>query len=200
MRNPVLGRMCVPKVQCRRGSMALARMDQINPLFAGAGQNSLGCHEGGKQQWHIVAELLTKSALEHPAEKLTRGGKTFIGTEGPVGRVLVQGEQSHDIIHQLYPIKGEPIIDRPGEGPAMLPPSSDIARPRHQGSGGLRAEACVHATILEAIDRDYECAVLSNCVEYHFPEFQRVGLEMIKAQGGIFGLVSNCESYIQAIA
>jgi nicotinamidase-related amidase len=28
-----------------------------------------------------------------PPAKLTRGGKTFIGTEGPMGRVLVRGEK-----------------------------------------------------------------------------------------------------------
>ena len=49
-----------------------------------------------------------------PPAKLTRGGKTFIGTEGPMGRILVRGETGHDIVHQLYPIEGEPIIDKPG--------------------------------------------------------------------------------------
>ena len=51
-----------------------------------------------------------------PAAKLTRGGKTFIGEDGPMGRILVRGEQGHDIIHQLYPIEGEPVIDKPGKG------------------------------------------------------------------------------------
>jgi hypothetical protein len=31
--------------------------------------------------------------------------------------------------------------------------------------------------------------VLADCVASYFPEFQRVALEMIKAQGGIFGWV-----------
>jgi hypothetical protein len=32
--------------------------------------------------------------------------------------------------------------------------------------------------------------VLSDCVGSYFPEFQRVGLAMIAAQGGIFGWVA----------
>jgi hypothetical protein len=42
----------------------------------------------------------------------------------------------------------------------------------------------------QANDRGYECVVLKDCVASYFPEFQRVGLEMIKAQGAIFGWVS----------
>jgi len=49
---------------------------------------------------------------------------------------------------------------------------------------------CVHTTVREANDRGYECLVLSDCVASYFPEFQRVALEMIKAQGGIFGWVA----------
>jgi biuret amidohydrolase len=47
-------------------------------------------------------------------------------------------------------------------------------------------------------DRGYECVVLSDGVASYFPEFQRVGLEMIKAQGGIFGWVSDSKNFNKA--
>ncbi len=138
-----------------------------------------------------------------PPAKLTRGGKTFIGTPGPMGRILVRGEQGHDIIHQLYPIAGEPVIDKPGKGSFHATDLQQILLDRGIKTlvvCGVTLEVCVHTTVREANDRGFECVVLIDCVASYFPEFQRVGLEMIKAQGAIFGWVSNAKSFIQAIA
>ena len=65
---------------------------------------------------------------------------------------------------------------------------------------GVTTEVCVHTTVREANDRGYECVVLSDCVASYFPEFQRVGLEMIKAQGAIFGWVSDSDRFLAATA
>jgi nicotinamidase-related amidase len=138
-----------------------------------------------------------------PPAKLTRGGKTFIGTPGPMGRILVRGEQGHDIIHELYPIAGEPVIDKPGKGAFHATDLHQILLDRRIKTlvvCGVTLEVCVHTTVREANDRGYECVVLSDCVASYFPEFKRVGLEMIKAQGGIFGWVSNAQNFIAAIA
>jgi biuret amidohydrolase len=138
-----------------------------------------------------------------PPAKLTRGGKTFIGTQGPMGRILVRGEQGHDIIHQLYPTPGEPVIDKPGKGSFHATDLHQILLDRRVKTlvvCGVTLEVCVHTTVREANDRGYECVVLSDCVASYFPEFQRVGLEMIKAQGGIFGWVSDSKKFVAAIA
>ena len=136
-----------------------------------------------------------------PPAKLHRGGKTFIGEAGPMGRILVRGEKGHDIIDQLYPIDGEPVIDKPGKGSFHATDLAQILSDRGIKTlvvCGVTTEVCVHTTVREANDRGYECLVLSDCVASYFPEFQRVALEMIKAQGGIFGWVSDADEFIAA--
>ena len=136
-----------------------------------------------------------------PPAKLTRGGKTFIGEPGPMGRILVRGEIGHDIIHQLYPVAGEPVIDKPGKGSFHATDLHQILIARGIRTlivCGVTLEVCVHTTVREANDRGYECVVLSDCVASYFPEFQRVGLDMIKAQGAIFGWVSDAERFLAA--
>ena len=137
-----------------------------------------------------------------PSAKLTRGGKTFIGEDGPMGRILVRGEQGHDIIHQLYPIEGEPVIDKPGKGSFHATDLQQILFDRGIKTlvvCGVTLEVCVHTTVREANDRGYRCLVLGDCCGSYFPEFHEVGLRMIQAQGGIFGWVSTGPRFLAAL-
>lgn len=138
-----------------------------------------------------------------PPAKLTRGGKTFIGEQGPKGRILIRGEEGHDIIPELYPIYGEPIIDKPGKGAFYQTDLHLILQNRGIKTlivCGVTTEVCVNTTVREANDRGYECIIPEDCVGSYFPEFQEYALKMIKAQGAIFGWVSHSTAVINALA
>jgi nicotinamidase-related amidase len=138
-----------------------------------------------------------------PAKKIRGRSATSIGDPGPMGRILVRGEAGHDIIPELYPAAGEPVIDKPGKGAFF---ATDLhAMLEHRGIKqlvvtGVTTEVCVNTTVREANDRGYDCLVLEDCVGSYFPEFQAMGLKMIKAQGGIFGWVGKSQTVIEAIA
>jgi nicotinamidase-related amidase len=127
-----------------------------------------------------------------PPSKLARGGEVMIGTEGPKGRILVRGEEGHDIVDELAPIDGEVVLDKPGKGAFYATDLELLLRNRGIESlivTGVTTEVCVHTTVREANDRGFECCVPADCVGSYFPEFHEVGLKMIAAQGGIFGWV-----------
>ncbi|MEU0545524.1 cysteine hydrolase [Nocardia sp. NPDC005978] len=139
-----------------------------------------------------------------PPSKLLRGSPTQrIGDPGRYGRLLVRGEYGHDIIDELAPAPGEVVIDKPGKGAFYATELSAVLTARSIDSllvTGVTTEVCVHTTVREANDRGYECLVVSDCVGSYFPEFQRAGLEMIAAQGGIFGWVADSAAVISTLA
>jgi nicotinamidase-related amidase len=138
-----------------------------------------------------------------PPAKLNRGAPSKrIGDAGKYGRILIRGEYGHDIVDELAPIDGEIVIDKPGKGAFYATELSDILTDAGISQlliTGVTTEVCVHTTTREANDRGYECLVVSDCVGSYFPEFQRVGLDMIKAQGGIFGWVADSAAVIPAM-
>jgi nicotinamidase-related amidase len=138
-----------------------------------------------------------------PSAKLSRGAPSKrIGDQGKYGRILIRGEYGHDIVDELAPIDGEIVIDKPGKGAFYATELQDVlteAGITQLLITGVTTEVCVHTTTREANDRGYECLVVSDCVGSYFPEFQRIGLEMIKAQGGIFGWVADTSAVIPAL-
>ena len=137
-----------------------------------------------------------------PAKKVRGNPSVSIGDKGAMGRILVRGEPGHDIIPELYPIDGEPVIDKPGKGAFYATDLDAILK--HSGISqlivcGVTTEVCVNTTVREANDRGYDCLVVEDCVGSYFPEFQDMGLRMIKAQGGIFGWVAPSASVLAAL-
>jgi nicotinamidase-related amidase len=139
-----------------------------------------------------------------PPAKLSRGAPSLrIGDPGPRGRILVRGEYGHDIIDELRPLPGELVIDKPGKGSFHATGLHATLQARGITTlvvTGVTTEVCVHTTVREANDRGYECLVLSDCTGSYFPEFQRAGLAMIAAQGGIFGWVAPSQNYLTALS
>ena len=139
-----------------------------------------------------------------PRAKLERGSPRMrIGAPGPMGRILIRGEKGHDIVPELYPQPGEPVIDKPGKGAFFATDLHAILQNRGIEDlvvCGVTTEVCVHTTVREANDRGYRCLVPGDCCGSYFPEFHEVGLRMIKAQGGIFGWVTDSTRLLAALA
>ena len=161
------------------------------------------CREAGMFVVH-TREGHRPDLSDLPRAKYERGNPSIhIGDEGPMGRLLVRGSYGHDIVEELYPIEGEPIVDKPGKGSFYATDLDTILRMKGIERlivCGVTTEVCVNTTVREANDRGYDPLILRDCVASYFPEFQRVALEMITAQGGIVGWVATSDQFLSALA
>jgi nicotinamidase-related amidase len=135
------------------------------------------------------ADLSTLPAREHFRSRNNPNG-IGIGDLGPLGRLLIRGEKSNDIIPELYPLDDEPVIDKPTKGAFTYTELELLLRNRGIKNivlCGVCTDICVHTTMREGNDRGYECLLVQDACGATIPRLHEAAVAMVGTEGGIFG-------------
>ncbi len=131
----------------------------------------------------------------------SENGGAGIGSKGPLGGLLIRGQDGWQIIEELQPNDGEPVVDKPGYSAFHGTDLAQILSVRgitHLIFTGVTTDVCVHSTLREAVDRGYECLTLSDCCAATDAANHEAALRTIATEGGIFGAVSTSRDLCRA--
>ena len=137
-----------------------------------------------------------------PAKQLRGNPPLKIGDEGPMGRLLIDGEAGNEIIDALKPVAGEVEITKPGKGAFYNTSLQNILEKRgitHLIFAGVTTEVCVQTTMREANDRGFECVIIEDGTVCYFPHFKKTAIDMLVAQGGIVGYSAMSRDIIEGL-
>jgi len=96
------------------------------------------------------------------------------------------------------------VLKSPLSTPANPPASPPAGTPSNSRASnlaftGVTTEVCVQTSMRQANDRGYVCAIVKDATASCFPEFKRVALDMLTAQGAIVGWCCDSAVLLKAL-
>jgi nicotinamidase-related amidase len=191
---------CSPGGYADQAGLDISRMQtvvgQVKSLLVAA--RAAGLHIFHTREGHLP------DLSDCPPAKLARSvaAGAPIGSPGPLGRLLVRGEQGHDFVPALRPLAIEHIIDKPGYGAFYKTTLGAVLNAfgiRRLILCGVTTEVCVHSTLREAVDRGFVCTTVGDATAASEPELQAPALAMIGVEGGILGGVCSTDQAVAAL-
>ena len=129
-----------------------------------------------------------------------QSGIVFDGSDAD--GVLVRGTRGYEIVAELAPLPGEPVIDKTANNAFYQTDLDMILRTggvRHLIFTGCTTDACVHSTLREANDRKFQCLLVEDACASGDAEAHRAAVRMVTLENGIHGAVADSRAVIAGL-
>jgi nicotinamidase-related amidase len=129
--------------------------------------------------------------------------KLPVGEPGPTGRLLVRGEPGFQIIPELAPAPEDIIVDKTANGAFCYTDLDHVLRARgitHLLFTGCTTDVCVHTTLREANDRNYQCLLVEDGCASGDVHAHEAAVYMTTIEDGVFGVVAKAEDVIAGLS
>lgn len=178
-----------------------AGLEWVKPIIQPAQQLLAAARRAGHLIVHTREGYAPDLSDCSPAKLLrSRSAGSEIGTEGPMGRLLIRGEYGHDIIDELQPLATELVVDKASYGAFCGTNLERLLRGRGIDTlyfAGVTADVCVHTTLREAYDRWFQCYYVADAISCFDPDIRRACERMITEEGGIWGVLTSVDEVVR---
>ncbi|MFY7962904.1 MAG: cysteine hydrolase family protein, partial [Elsteraceae bacterium] len=116
---------------------------------------------------------------------------------------LVRGSPGFEIVPEVPVAEGDVIIDKTANGAFTYTDLDHVLRWRgitHLILMGCTTDVCVHCTLREANDRNYQCLVVEDACASGDPYAHDAAIYMVTVEDGVFGVVAKTLDVVVALS
>ena len=133
-----------------------------------------------------------------PYEKWRRARSGLEGTD-----ILLRSGPGFQIVPELDVAPGDTIVDKTCNGAFTYTDFEHVLRSQgitHLLLSGCTTDVCVHTTLREACDRNFQCLTISDACASGDQWAHEAALHMVTVENGIFGALTGSGAVLEALA
>ena len=116
--------------------------------------------------------------------------------------VLLRGSPGFAIVPELSVEPGDVVVDKTANGAFCYTDLDHVLRWRgvtHLLFSGCTTDVCVHSTLREACDRNYQCLLIEDACASGDSYAHEAAIHMVTVEDGIFGVVATAKEVITGL-
>lgn len=122
------------------------------------------------------------------------------GLEGTTA--LLRGSPGFELVPEIEVRAGDLVADKTAESAFADTGLEQTLRARgivHLLIAGCTTEVCVHSTLRDASDRNFQCLLIEDACASGDPAMHAAAVAMVTVEDGVFGVVASSEAVIAAL-